>query len=80
MRECNGNTCRVYKYTKAGMGKRFYCQGVKYCKTCNEYLKIDSIRCPCCKSQMRLKSHQYQSRIAVSVQTKPSILLITSGA
>jgi predicted amidophosphoribosyltransferase len=61
MRECNGYTCKGFRMTIV-VGQPIYQEGIKFCKTCEEFLEIDSYRCPCCKSSVRTKSHSKQWR------------------
>jgi len=57
MRFCNGTTCNHLGKVSFDFGGRIYRKGIKYCKLCNIFLKIDGYRCPCCKSIVRSKSH-----------------------
>jgi len=57
MRECNGNTCLKFEKISYDFGGKIYTDGVKFCKTCRTFMKIDGYRCPCCKSNVRSKSH-----------------------
>lgn len=57
MRCCNGFTCRRLDRISFGFGGKIYTDGVKFCKTCGVFMKIDDYRCPCCKSNVRNKSH-----------------------
>jgi len=46
---------------KLGFGNgNVYRQGVKYCRTCSRYMKLDSIQCPCCKQRTSSKSRRYK--------------------
>lgn len=36
-----------------------YVKGYKYCTRCNLFIKVTSIKCPCCNTFLRTKSHQY---------------------
>ncbi len=60
-RHCDSYTCSKYRVTVI-VGKRIYQNGVKYCKLCDVYLEISGYRCPCCKSNVRTKSHSKQWR------------------
>jgi len=57
MRTCNGFTCRLLDRVSFGFRKNIYTDGVKFCKTCSTFMRIDGYRCPCCKSNVRSKSH-----------------------
>lgn len=57
MRLCNGFTCRRLDRVSFEFGGKIYTDGVKFCKTCDVFMKIDGYRCPCCKSNVRCKSH-----------------------
>jgi len=57
MRSCNSFTCRRMPRISFGFGAKIYQNGVKFCKTCDVLMKIDGHRCPCCKSNVRSKSH-----------------------
>jgi len=57
MRTCNGFTCRRLDRVSFQFGGKIYTDGVKFCKTCGVFMKIDGYRCPCCKSNVRSKSH-----------------------
>ena len=57
MRSCNGFTCNRLERVSFGFGGKIYTDGVKFCKTCNRFLMINEYRCPCCRSNVRSKSH-----------------------
>lgn len=57
MRSCDNFTCTRLEKVSFGFGGKIYTDGVKFCKTCHRYLKIDGYRCPCCRSSVRTKSH-----------------------
>ena len=65
MRSCDGYTCRCISKISFGFGGKIYSDGVKFCKTCNRFMKIDGYRCPCCKSNVRSKSHVKRCKISV---------------
>lgn len=56
MRECK-DTCSRLKRVSFGFGKKIYQNGIKYCSICSIFMKIEQYRCPCCKSNLRSKSH-----------------------
>nr|AIF10632.1 hypothetical protein [uncultured marine thaumarchaeote KM3_46_G12] len=59
MRVCNGHTClQGIRYTLDEFGGKIYKHGVKYCSVCGVYLRETGFRCPCCKSNLRSKSHR----------------------
>ena len=72
MRECDGFTCNRLERVSFGFGKKIYKDGVKYCKTCSRFLKINEYRCPCCKSNLRCKSHTKRWRNTIQ-QTRGRI-------
>ena len=55
------------------VGKEIYREGVKRCRLCDKYMRLDSIRCPCCNSQMKSKSRRYQAK---TIQKEASRLLL----
>ncbi len=57
MRSCNGFTCNRLETVSFGFGKKIYTENVRFCKTCNRFMKIEGYRCPCCKSSVRSKPH-----------------------
>jgi len=57
MRSCNSFTCSRMPKVSFGFGGKIYQDGVKFCKTCSVYMKIHGYRCPCCRSNVRSKSH-----------------------
>ena len=58
MRACNGYTCvHGLKYRLDEFGGKIYKYGVKFCSVCGVFLKVVGHRCPCCKSNLRTKSH-----------------------
>ena len=56
---CDREECAVIT-----VGKDIYREGVKRCRLCEKYMRLDSIRCPCCSSQMKAKSRRYVPQIA----------------
>ena len=57
MRSCDGFTCSSIEKVPFGFGGKIYQNGIKFCKTCSRFLKLDIYRCPCCHSNVRSKSH-----------------------
>lgn len=72
VRYCKG-LCDREEHVVITVGKIIYRDGVKRCRLCEKYMKLDSIRCPCCNSQMKPKSRRYKTK---TVQEKPSRLLL----
>ena len=56
MRECK-NACFRLDRVSFNFGGKIYRDGIKFCSTCSRFLRLDSFRCPCCKSNVRSKSH-----------------------
>jgi len=56
MRECKG-VCSRFERVSFGFGQKIYRSGVKYCSMCSTMIEINQYRCPCCKSNLRSKSH-----------------------
>ena len=56
MRECK-EMCLRSDRISFGFGGKIYQSGIKYCATCNMFMKTDEYRCLCCKSNLRCKSH-----------------------
>lgn len=46
----------VYYKTPPTPTKKKYSLGHKRCSTCEVWMDIDDIRCPCCHSQLRTKT------------------------
>lgn len=47
--------CNRYETTHR---KNAYSRGFKYCARCSLFIKVTSIKCPCCNTFLRTKSHQ----------------------
>ena len=62
MRECK-NMCLSFDKVSFSFGGKIYQNGIKYCKTCNKFMKLNGYRCICCKSNVRHKSHSKQWRL-----------------
>ena len=62
MRYCK-SVCSFFDKYSFKFGEKIYQKGVKYCSTCDIFLKIVGYRCPCCKSNLRFKSHTKKWRI-----------------
>ena len=61
VRYCKG-LCEREECAAITVGKDIYREGVKRCRLCDKYMRLDSIRCPCCNSQMKTKSRRYVSQ------------------
>ena len=59
---CKGLCCRE-ETNPIVVGKAIYRNGTKFCKRCDTFMRIDSYRCPCCKGNVRCKSHQYKKQV-----------------
>jgi predicted amidophosphoribosyltransferase len=47
-------------------GQPLYQEGIKFCKRCDKFMKLDGYRCPCCKGNARSRSHRYKSRLLIA--------------
>lgn len=47
--------CNRYETTHH---REAYGRGFKYCAKCRLFIYIQTIKCPCCKGFLRVKSHQ----------------------
>ena len=48
--------------------KRFYREGMKYCRTCSIFILYDGVWCPCCNQRVSSKSKASRYRkVGVSV-------------
>ena len=56
MRFCK-DECRKFKPISIIIGEKIYKGNVKFCKVCDIRLELVGFRCPCCKSNVRCKSH-----------------------
>ena len=50
---CKGKCCTDYEISR--VGRAFYSNGGKYCRTCSRWMRIDTIQCPCCKNMTSSK-------------------------
>lgn len=53
MGQCLG-ICNRYETIRTGG----YVKDFKWCTRCHLFIKVSSVMCPCCKTQIRVKSHQ----------------------
>jgi hypothetical protein len=51
---CRG-ICHRHRAQERSGGR--YANGQKRCQVCQIYMKWDGLRCPCCRSRLRTKSH-----------------------
>ena len=71
---CNG-ICHRYKATKPGnMGR--YAVGQKRCNSCDIFLNLNGIWCPCCNYKLRLgpRSSKYKEKFLKTKSAKKEIL------
>ncbi|MBT6646058.1 MAG: hypothetical protein HOB51_00860 [Thaumarchaeota archaeon] len=75
---CKGLCCREESAHKSSFWKSdFYRQGVKYCRLCSRFMKIDSVWCPCCKNRVSSKSRRYKKKQIVSPSVKyPKVTIV----
>ena len=57
MAYCSGLCRRVYPAVKDGR-RSYYLTGGKRCTHCNEWIKCEGKRCPCCQTLLRSKPRQ----------------------
>ena len=82
-----GLRCKGICHTIPGSGPRVYKpyhRGFRYCGTCELFIPIQSILCPCCKTLLRyrprssaeavIKAREY--RLKVNEQVKDNLLAI----
>jgi hypothetical protein len=72
VRYCKG-LCNREEWVMIIVGKDIYREGVKRCRLCEKYMRLDSIRCPCCSSMMKTKSRRYRVK---KMETASSRLLL----
>lgn len=58
---CKGK-CSLYPGKKSNNKSQYYKQGLKYCRTCEHYIKTDNKFCGCCKKQYRTKARHIRNR------------------
>jgi hypothetical protein len=63
---CKGLCCREATYRKTTFGGQAYRNGIKYCRTCSRWLRIETIQCPCCKNMTKSKSRRYKRKLTVA--------------
>lgn len=62
MRSCR-DQCK--KFAGERKGHSYYGAGLRWCKTCDTWIKWEGRFCPCCKSHLRLNaSRRHQRRAA----------------
>ena len=68
---CKGKCCTDYEIIRDG--RAFYSNGGKYCRTCSRYMKLDSVRCPCCKQKVSSKTRRPKMSIRNHWRDKLSV-------
>jgi hypothetical protein len=61
---CKGLCCREATYRKTTFSGNYYRHGIKYCRSCSRWLRIETIQCPCCKNRVSSKSRKYKRKNA----------------
>ena len=69
---CKGLCCRE-ESAVITVGKGIYRQGVKYCRTCARWLRLETIRCPCCKQRTSSKSRRYKRKQNLTCVKYPEV-------
>ena len=82
MRSCNGFTCRQLDRVSFGFGGKIYQNDVKFCKTCDKFMKINGYRCLCCGGNLRCKSHtkRYRENNLPSILLKKNSCVLTENS
>ena len=60
------DVCKQYKTTRLFSGSR-YANGQKYCKTCELFMKVNSVRCPYYGLQMKNNNRHLQYKIEIKM-------------
>lgn len=69
--ECRGICHKAETTTKL---KDHYARGEKYCRVCERYMLIFTVRCLCCNSILRTNQHKYGKRKALSLRREKKII------
>ena len=69
--ECKGICCKGYEIQR--VGRAFYSNGGKYCRPCGRFMKLDSVRCPCCKQKVSGKTRRPKMSIRNPWRSKTSV-------
>ena len=62
---CNG-ICDTDK--RFGKNHRYYEKGIKYCAYCTKKVMTKEIRCPCCKTVLRVRTHRSKTLAKIKVK------------
>jgi len=73
---CKGLCDREATYRKTEFGGDFYRNGIKYCRACGRWLRVDSIQCPCCKNRVSSKSRKYKRKMASNSVKYPKVAIV----
>jgi predicted amidophosphoribosyltransferase len=74
---CKGLCERESTYRKTKFSGDYYRNGIKYCRTCTRWLRIDTIQCPCCKNRVSSKSRRYKRKLASNPVKYPELVIAT---
>ena len=51
---CRDLCLRIVADNRWHRGFSPYASGLKYCRHCEVWLKVDGIKCPCCRKRLRM--------------------------
>ena len=54
------NVCQTDK--RFGISSRYYAKGTKYCSHCAKKIAIEDLRCPCCRSILRVRTRSWKAK------------------
>ena len=77
---CKG-ICKRYQALKPIIGSR-YGSGQKRCQTCEIFINVDTLYCPCCKTRLRAvpRNSKYKQRIrGVKIDTTAKLIYVGHG-
>jgi len=62
------NLCKgLCEYDKRfGISSGYYKNGVKYCTLCAKKIYLKELRCPCCRSILRTRTHHWKPKARAS--------------
>ena len=63
---CKGICCKGYEINR--IGRAFYSNNGKFCRTCSRYMNLNSVRCPCCRQRVSGKSRRYKRNLIPQVR------------
>lgn len=70
---CRG-ICSEYKakYTPSTGSGRYY-NGQKRCQTCDIFIQVEGLRCPCCNQRLRMKprNSKFKERYREKLEQRP---------